>query len=421
MDVTQGGGPRFIVAPMPAMRTVAIGVFVRSGSRDQDPGEGGVAHLVEHLLFKGSAHRGARALAEAMDALGGQFNAYTTREFTCFHALTLNEGLAGALELLAEIVTSPALDPEDFVRERAVVLDELRLCADDPRERQADDFGWALWGQHPVGRPEAGTAGEVAAQTSAGIVAFYHRHYRPDNVVIAIAGGVELGTALALAERAFATWRPQGATPAVARVKPRPQPRAYQRRWPGQQCYLSFGTVGPSLFDDQRWAASLLVSILGGAQSSRLFQSLRESSGLCYDVGAYDAAFTDAGEIAISLATSPDQAERATALAIEAVADITRNGVSPAELDRHRNLALQEIWMAEESTEAQMSLLGRSATCGQPLLEPSEMAARIQAVGPDDVQAACLALGDPATWAAASLGPRRSALGPWGWLAPPDA
>jgi len=409
---TLSGGLRVVVEPMPHVRTVAIGVFVRAGARDELDVPLGTAHLLEHMLFKGSTGRDAALLARAMDDLGGQFNAYTTQEFTCFHARTLSEHAVAALELLAELVTRPALRVSDLERERSIVLDELRWVADDPEELLEEDFARALWEDHPLAHPEAGTPEEVSGCTVEDLVRFYRAHYVAARTVIVAAGAVQPEAFLDGVQRTFSL--PAG-VPVGHSQPPTAAGLALQRIWPGEQARLVIGQIGPSLADDRRWPAALLVSILGGSQSSRLFQLLREERGLCYDVAAFDATFSDAGYIAMTLATSPAHAEEAVALALGVVEDVARQGVLPEEVERHRRLAIQQLWMAWEGPETRMTALGRAAVLDRPLEVAGDAVRRLEAVSPEEIVAVLRSLGEPAGWAAAAVVPAPRRLGPWAW------
>ena len=384
------------------------------GSRDDDAEHSGMAHFLEHLLFKGSTERDARALAEAMDALGGQFNAYTTREYTCFHCHTLGQHFAAAMDLLGELVCRPALCARDVLRERAVVLDELRLLADDPQELGSDDFSRALWGDHPFGRPEAGTVQTVSNCTPDAVRSFYASRYTASAITVAVSGAIDPDEACSIAERTIGAYVTRGGA-GVLREPPLAQSSAVQRVRPGEQAYVHFGTASATLQEERRWATGLLAAILGGSQSSRLFQELREEQGLCYDVGAYDLPSTDTGQFGIFLATSPEEVSQAVAYARRIVEEIQTRGVVPEELQRNQQMAIQQIWMAHESPEARMSALGRSLALGLPPIPPQVAVRRLAMVTAEDVAAACRRLGPPDTWAASAVVPRSMPLGNWVW------
>ena len=413
LDTVLPCGARLLVESIPGTRTVAIGVWLDVGSRDDAESRAGAAHFVEHLLFKGGAGRDARALAEAMDRLGGQFNAFTSREHTCFHARTLDQHFADGAGLLAEMVLHASLRALDVERERQVILAELAMIADDPGETADELFAKALWGGHPLARPEAGTVRGVEAFDAADARAFYGEHYVGHRAVIAVAGGVVPQAAAEVVASAFAGMAP--GTPRAPRLPARPAVRRMRLPRRCEQSHVLLGTAGPALGDGRRYAAELLVSILGGSPSSRLFQAVREERGLCYDVGAIPAAYTDAGEIAVFLAASPASAREAAAVTLAELRRLAVEGVPAAELALHREQLLAGLWMGLEGAEAHMGRLGRAAIAGLPLVPPEEVADRLAAVRADDVAALFLDLGDPAGWAAAYVGPRRGTPGTWSW------
>lgn len=399
---------------MTSVRTVAVGIFVRVGSRDDDAEHSGMAHFLEHLLFKGSTERDARALAEAMDALGGQFNAYTTREYTCFHCHTLAEHFPAAMGLLGELVCRPALRTRDVHRERAVVLDELRLLADDPQELGSDDFSHALWGDHPFGRPEAGTVQTVSNCTPDAVRSFYASRYTANAITVAVSGAIDPDEACSIADRVITPFVNARRT-SVFREAPVARSSALQRVRSGEQAYVHFGTASATLSEERRWTTGILAAILGGSQSSRLFQELREQRGLCYDVGAYDLPSTDAGQFGIFLATSPEEVSKAVEYAVQSVWDIQTHGIRAGELQRNQQMAIQQIWMAQESPEARMSALGRSVALGLSPIPPQVASRRIARVTAEEVAAACHRLGPPDRWAASAVVPQRMSVGNWVW------
>ena len=412
-DFRLDNGARVVLEPMRHVRTASIGIWFPVGSRDDPAGAAGLAHFLEHLVFKGSRRRSGRALAEAMDALGGQFNAFTTREHTCFHAHVLARHLPEAIELLAEMVVAPRLDAEDAERERQVILDELAMLADDPVE--AADALWArsLWGAQALGRPLAGDPDSVAGLSAARVRRFHRAHYCGARAVVVVAGSLD-------PERLRVVLPPLlGPLPAGAPAGPRPparaRPRPLRRVRAGEQAHLIFGTAGPAQGAPDRFAAALWASIVGGSPSSRLFQALREGEGLCYDVGASRSEYGDAGEIVCWLSASPEDARRAAEIAVDTIRELAASGPTPEEVERHARQLQAGVWMDLEGPDVRMQGLGRWAVSGDGWLAPGEVSARLRALRPAHVRAFAVGLGDPADWAAAYLGPPGAAPGPWRW------
>lgn len=413
VDQHLGNGLRVVVERVPGVRTATAGLWFPAGSRDDPAGRGGLAHLLEHLVFKGSTARSARALAEAMDALGGAFNAFTGREQTCFHGRLLGTRLAEGLELLAELVVAPRLDESDLNSERGVVLDELAMIADDPAESADELLGGCLWGAHPLGRPEAGTPETVRVIEVSDLTAFHRAHYGAQGAVLAVAGRADPDRVLAFADRVFGVLPP--GPPRARREAPAPRADARLLGRPSEQAHLVLGAPGPAQADPDRWAAALLASILGGSPSSRLFQALREERGICYEVGAAATDYADAGEFAVFLSTAPRLMGQASALACREVVRLAEQGVPAAEMERHRAQFLAALWMGQESTEARMLRLGRLAAAGLPLLLARDLAREFRAVGSRQVRALAQRIGDPRGWAAAFVGPKAKAPDGWAW------
>jgi len=404
---------RILLEPLSHVRTASIGIWFAVGSREDPQGQAGVAHLLEHLVFKGGRRYGARLLAEAMDALGGQFNAFTTREHTCFHARTLGTRLCDALELLMEMVVLPRCDEAEAQRERQVVLDELAMIADDPGETAEELLSTALWGQHPLGLPQAGTPASVAGLDAAALRGFHAARYVGGSCVVAAAGRFAVEDVLRTAEAGL------GGLPAgvgqPARSGPAPLRAALAQIRRSQQAHLCLGAPAPGQGDPLRWAAALFCSILGGSPSSRLFQAVREDRGLCYDVGAGGTEYSDAGELAIFLSTAPTEAALATRLALAETRRLAAEGPTAAELRRHQDQLVASVHMALEGNDARMTRLGRQAVAGLPLLPLTEVCRHIRGVTRRGLAAYAATLGDPAGWAAAFVGPRAAAPGPWAW------
>jgi len=404
---------RVLLEPQPRVCTASIGIWFDAGSREDPAAAGGAAHLLEHLVFKGGRHLGARKLAEAMDALGGQFNAFTTREHTCFHARTLGSRLPEALDLIAEMVVSPRCDPTEVERERLVVLDELSMIGDDPAETADELFSAALWGDHPLGRPQAGTTQSVRRLDAHALQAFHARHYVGGRCVVAAAGRFRADALLAAIEAALGGL-PSGGE-AVCRPRPAPLGRPYRRTRRSQQAHLVLGTPGPGQADPDRWTASLFASILGGSPSSRLFQALREERGLCYDVGANFTEYSDVGEVSVFLATGPADAKAAAALMLQEIGRLAADGPTAVELRRHQDQLVAAVHMSQDGTEARMSRLGRQAVAGLPLLPAAQVVSELRHVSRRAVQAFAAGLGDPGGWAAAYVGPKAAVPEPWAW------
>lgn len=406
-------GVRLLCEPLPGYRSVAVGIFVGVGSRDERDTEAGLCHFLEHLVFKGTERRSARQLAEQIDAVGGQLNAYTTREYTCFYTKVLGEHVDLAIDLLADMVVHPRLDPADVERERQVILEELSMVEDAPEELVQDLFYGALWPDHPMGRPVAGDIASVTRLSCAEIAAFHRRHYTGPNMVVALAGQVDPA-------RAAAAWSSRLADlPAVSTRTVQPAPVAHpgrlRRTKRTEQVQVSFGTAAPGLRSDEAWPALLLASVFGGGGSSRLFQTIREERGLCYEIEAFHQAESDCGAFGVGLAAGPSTVGRAVRLARREWRRLQRHSVPADELRRHKDQFRAGVWLGLEGTSGRMARLGRMAVLACPLLAPEAMIERVEAVRADDLRQLALRLGDPEDWAAAAVGPGRSLARSWNW------
>lgn len=370
--------------------------------------------MLEHLVFKGTVRRSARAIAEFADAAGGNLNAYTTREYTCYYDKVLDEQFAGALDVLTDMVVAPRLAADDFAKERLVILDELRLLEDTPEDLVQDLFFQALWGRHATARPVAGRVTSIRRLDIEDLRRFHADHYGADRLVLAVAGHVDPDMVLREAERRLGGLRPG---PAPRRRRP-PSPRAGRRvrAKRTEQVQLCVGCAAPGIGHPSFWPTLLLANLLGGGTSSRLFQSIREDRGLVYDVGTFHASQSDSGAFAVYLAAGPQAVTEATNLALAEVSGLRVRAVDAAELQRQKDQFRRGFWLGLEGTHSRMSRLGRSLVLGQPLWEPEEVLARIEGVSVADVVAAAQALECPERWAAAAVGPGGALRSLWSVL-----
>jgi predicted Zn-dependent peptidase len=379
---TLEGGVTVVTERMPDVRSVSAGFWVGTGSRDEAPGLQGASHFLEHLLFKGTPTRSARRIAEEVDAVGGDINAFTTKEYTAFYARLLAQNLDLGLDILSDILWSPAFRPEEVEAERQVILEEILMRADEPADLVHEVFAEALFPDHPVGREVLGDDATVAAMTRDDIAAFHAHHYRPGNVVFAAAGQLEHGAVAEGVARRFAG-RPGGQVPSRVGPKGPPRPLAVNCR-PTEQVHLVLGTRGLDHHDDDRFALAVVDHVLGGGMSSRLFQSIREERGLAYSVYSYRAGFDDTGLLAVYAGTMPERAREVLEL-IEAEIDrMATGGVTAHELEVAQGHLLGEMALSLEDSAARMSRIGRSQLVHGSVWTIDEVAARIRGVTRED-------------------------------------
>jgi len=385
------GGLRIITETMPAVRSVAFGVWVGVGSRDETPRLAGTSHYLEHLLFKGTRRRDAMEIAAVMDAVGGEMNAFTTKEYTTYYARVLDDDLPLAVDVVCDMVTSARIAAADVESERGVILEEIAMHDDDPADVVHDAFAAAVFGDTPLGRPVIGTVESISALPRSSIHGYYRRRYRPENVVVAAAGNLEHDRVVELVRAAFAGALDHGTgvpvPPRSGGAAPAYRPSVAVHRRPIEQANLVLGMRGLSRTDDRRFALGVLNGALGGGMSSRLFQEVREKRGLAYSVYSYAAQFADTGLFGVYAGCQPARVDEVLALCREQLATVAADGITAEELERGKGQARGGLVLALEDTGSRMSRLGKSELSYYELLSVEEILGRIQAVTLDDVRA----------------------------------
>ena len=355
------GGLRVLTESVPGVRSVSLGIWVAVGSRDETPEQAGAAHYLEHLLFKGTGRRTAAEIAEAFDAVGGELNAFTAKEHTCFYAHVLDTDLPMAVDVLADVVTAAALDPAHVELERNVVLEEIAIRDDDPEDLLGELFDEALFGDHPLGRPIVGTDDSVRAMDRSVLHAFWRERYTTPRMVVAAAGHLEHAQVVDLVGAALAGG--DGAVPAGLRAADPPAPTATRLALLADDCeqaHLMIGVPGLSRHDPRRAALSVLGTALGGGPSSRLFQQVREERGLAYSVYSSTASYADAGSLAVYAGCAPERLGEVATVVRSVLDDVAANGLTAAELARARGSLRGGLVLGSEDTPSRMNRIGRS-------------------------------------------------------------
>ncbi len=396
-------GVRVVTEAMPSVRSVALGLWVRTGSRDEDPVIAGVSHFLEHMLFKGTQSHTAIEISELFDGLGATVNAATGKETTHLHARCVDVHAERVFEVLSEMLLGPTYPEVDS--ERAVVLEEIAMYEDEPMDKVHDILGEAVFGDHPLGRRVIGSADVIASVPIPEIAAYHDRRYVGPNIVVAAAGHLDHAEVAALAERHLAP----DVAPAPGSAGEGPDDAAVpRRRFQGketEQYHLCLGGPGIDRYDDRRFALGVLDTAFGGSSSSRLFREVREKRGLAYSVGSYTEQFSDSGMVALYVGTRADNVEEAAAVIGAELAQLHADGVSGEELDRAKEQVKGRLVLGMESTAARMSRLGRTVLFDAELLTLDEMLARVDAVTSEDLVELAREFYAPAALSAACIGP----------------
>jgi predicted Zn-dependent peptidase len=396
------GGLRVITESLPAVRSAAFGIWAGVGSRDEDPAHAGATHYLEHLLFKGTSKRTALDISAAMDAVGGELNAFTAKEYTCYYARILDQDLPLAIDVLSDMVTSSLIEARDVDAERGVILEEIAMNEDDPADLVHEAFAAQMFGDTPLGRPILGTVDSINSISRDRIAEHYRARYTPDSLVIAAAGHLDHDRVVELTAAAFRGVLADSAVPANnagAGSVPPAAPRlgvteAGLGRGTGvrlvsrpvEQANVVLGCAGLSRTDRRRFALGVLNAALGGGMSSRLFQEVREKRGLAYSVYSFSSQHADCGQWGIYAGCLPAKTEEVLAICQEEIAKVTAAGLTDEELDRGKGQLRGSIVLGLEDPSSRMSRLGKSELV-YPRLEPvDEILAEIDSVSHDDVR-----------------------------------
>jgi predicted Zn-dependent peptidase len=396
----QGTGVRVVTEEVPSVRSVALGLWVRTGSRDETPAQAGLSHFLEHLLFKGTERFSAIEIAERLDGLGASVNAATGKETTHIHARFLDEHTEEVFDLLAEMLLAPTYPEIDS--ERDVVLEEIAMYEDEPQDRVHDILAGAVFGDHPLGRRVLGEAEVISSVPVPEIEAYRSSRYTGAGIVVGAAGNLDHGQITGLAERLVSP--PAGSSPKRAPAAPEAKARLRFYEKDTEQYHICFGAPGMVRSDERRYALAVLDSIFGGSSSSRLFIEVREKRGLAYSVGSYSEQYTDSGLVATYVGTREDNVEEACSIIGTELARLRSEPVSAAELVRAKENVKGRLVLSSESTAARMSRISRATLFGLPIDSLDEMLAKIDAVTVEDLAELAGELYSPERLSAACVG-----------------
>ncbi len=377
-------GLTLLTERMPNLRSVSIGIWLRKGSRHEEEAENGISHFLEHLVFKGTLKRTTVEIARIIDSIGGQMDAFTTKEYTCFFAKVLDEHLPVALDLLTDIVLHPRFDPKEIERERKVIFEEIRVVEDTPDELIYDMFADHFWAGHPLGRPIQGTLDSVGSMKRDRLKSFFRESYQPGNIIISAAGNFDHGKMSDTIRAAFGSLvdQPNHQPEVVPKVR---KGVVLQAKDSLGQLHVCLGLEGYPQSDPRRFEWHVLNTLLGGSMSSRLFQNIREKRGLAYSIYSSVNAFRDAGNLLISSATNPQNGDEVVKLILEEFQELKSKPVGLEELNMAKENLKGSLMLSLESSSSRMSNLARQHIYFGRQTSLSEIIKGIESVDQDRV------------------------------------
>ncbi|WP_436971131.1 M16 family metallopeptidase [Micromonospora coxensis] len=384
-------GLRVLTEAIPAMRSVSFGIWVAVGSRDETGPQAGAAHFLEHLLFKGTHKRSALEISSEIEAVGGETNAFTTKEYTCYYARVLDEDLPLAIDVMCDLVADSVLEAADVETERGVILEEIAMHDDEPGDEVHDLFARAVYGDHPLGRLISGTEETVTPMTRRQIQSFYRRRYTAPQIVVAAAGNLDHAAVVKLVRQALRGTpldtdpaAPAAHRPATPTVRTKPATTLVEPK-ETEQAHVILGCPGIDRTDDRRFALGVLNNVLGGGMSSRLFQEIREQRGLAYSVYSYASQYADSGLFAVYAGCAPGKVDEVLHLTRAELARVAADGITEAELARGKGMSKGSFVLGLEDTGSRMSRLAKGELLYGDLMPVDELLARVDAVTLDDV------------------------------------
>ncbi|MFI6626939.1 M16 family metallopeptidase [Streptomyces sp. NPDC050528] len=389
---TLPGGLRIVTETLPSVRSATFGIWAHVGSRDETPSLNGATHYLEHLLFKGTHKRSALDISSAIDAVGGEMNAFTAKEYTCYYARVLDTDLPLAIDVVCDMLTGSLIREDDVNVERGAILEEIAMTEDDPGDCVHDLFARTMFGDNPLGRPVLGTVDTVNALTADRIRRFYKKHYDPTHLVVAAAGNIDHDKVVRQVRAAFDK---AGAfrTPEAAPIAPRDGRRTLRSTGKveligrkTEQAHVVLGMPGLARTDERRWALGVLNTALGGGMSSRLFQEVREKRGLAYSVYSYTSGFADCGLFGVYAGCRPSQVHDVLKICRDELDQVAANGLSDDEIGRAVGQLQGSTVLGLEDTGALMNRIGKSELCWGEQMSVDDMLARIASVTPDEVR-----------------------------------
>ncbi|MBQ2948822.1 MAG: insulinase family protein [Clostridia bacterium] len=378
-------GLRVVAEYIPHFPSVSVGLWIGAGSMYETKEENGLSHFVEHMLFKSTENRTTRGIAVEMDAIGGQVNAFTSKECTCYYAKVIAEHLERAMDLLSDLLLHARMDEEEFEKERGVILEEIAMGEDTPEDLVYDLLAEAYFGDHPLSRPILGTQEQIATVTRKALIDFRKKHYRPDNTVLAIAGQFDLDAFRDMAEHYLGAWQADGHTHMPAPVNGC-DGTIKTRKKDIEQVHICLAYPGVAQEDEELYALTVMNNLFGGGMSSRLFQRIREEMGAAYSVYSYPSSYANCGTMTIYAGTSPELAQPVIDALHEQIAELISGGVTDEEFSMAKDQLKVSYILGLESSSSRMSSIGRSKLMRGCAVDPQDVVRKIEAVTKEDVE-----------------------------------
>lgn len=401
--LTLSNGVRILTEKIPAVRSVAVGIWVKVGSRDEAKNIAGISHFIEHMMFKGTKNRTAKDLAEALDAVGGQLNAFTSKEYTCYYAKVLDEHLGLAIDVLSDMFFNSVFDEAEIEKEKNVILEEIKMYEDTPDDQVHDLLTSQVLEKHPLGRPIIGTKESVAGLTRTDIMEYYQTHYVPKNTVVSVAGSIDSEQVQRQLEEQFA--HVQGQELPRDLVELSEQGGVLNKKKDIEQFHLCLGFPSLRMDHPQSYVLHVLNSVLGGGISSRLFQTVREERGMAYSVYSYQSAYQETGMFGIYAGFSKDNLAGLLELILDQLKMLKDQGVTAKELERAKAQLKGNLFLSLENVSSRMSRIGKSELCQGKIITTDEVVERISAVSLEEVRNMANQLFRPEVLSIATIGP----------------
>ncbi|MGB8360797.1 MAG: pitrilysin family protein [Acidimicrobiia bacterium] len=381
---TLPNGLRVITEPMPSLRSVALGCWVDTGTRDENANEAGVSHFLEHLLFKGSEQLSARAVNETLDAIGAESNAFTSKEATCFWTRLLDQDLPVGLDVLSEILQRPAFRLNEIDSERQVVVEEINMNEDDPTDVVFENFSTAVFAGHPLEEPVLGTRESIRGMTRDDIHGYWKRRYGAGSMVVAVAGSVDHSVVVDMVSERFGDWSGEAVEHQTSAALVEPRVNLTHRET--EQAHLVLGGAGLQRSDERRWAFEVLNHVMGSGMSSRLFREVREERGLAYAIYGFKLSYADNGAWGVHVGTTPSQTDTALNVIRDELANVVQDGITEEELERAKGSMRGALALSLEDANSRMVRLGRDELAGMPHLSVDERLEKLEGVDLDAVK-----------------------------------